>query len=137
MGVMIDRRQLLVACGGLALAGCAVTKGTPGAVTASVAAIPDRYRLMYGPLPNEPFPIPAVDLTKIDPVYFRQLVTYPSPEPAGTIVVDTGGRFLYLVREDGMALRYGIGIAARASPGMDRRRSSSSASGRPGRRRRR
>jgi lipoprotein-anchoring transpeptidase ErfK/SrfK len=107
---LLSRRQLLVAAGGLALAGCTATKGTPPAATAPVAAIPERYRLMYGPLPNERFPIPAVDLTRIDPAYFRQLVAYSGPEPVGTIVVDTGNRFLYLVRENGTALRYGIGI---------------------------
>ena len=34
----------------------------------------------------------------------------PTGERPGTIVVDTSGPFLYLVMEDGRALRYGIGV---------------------------
>ncbi|GGB59454.1 hypothetical protein GCM10011316_34360 [Roseibium aquae] len=69
-----------------------------------------RYVQMYSAMPAEKFPIPAVDLTKIDPVYYRQLVNYSSPEPVGTIIVDTPNRFLYLTMENGKAMRYGVGI---------------------------
>lgn len=65
---------------------------------------------MYRAMPEERFPIPAVDLTKIDPLYYRQLVDYPAPDPAGTIIVDTPNRFLYLTMENGKAMRYGVGI---------------------------
>ena len=37
--------------------------------------------------------------------------TTPRKQP-GTIVVDTANRYLYLVRENGRALRYGIGVGA-------------------------
>ena len=40
----------------------------------------------------------------------RQLVDYPTSEPAGTIIIDTPHTFLYLVRGHGKALRYGIGV---------------------------
>jgi lipoprotein-anchoring transpeptidase ErfK/SrfK len=39
----------------------------------------------------------------------RQLVAYPTAEPAGTIVIDPAHTFLYLTLGDGKALRYGIG----------------------------
>ncbi len=40
----------------------------------------------------------------------RQVVSYPSNEPAGTIVIDTAHAFLYLTLGGGKALRYGIGV---------------------------
>src|SRR3984885_1711084 len=40
----------------------------------------------------------------------RQVVAYPSAEPAGTIIIDTGHTFLYLTLGAGKALRYGIGV---------------------------
>jgi lipoprotein-anchoring transpeptidase ErfK/SrfK len=45
-----------------------------------------------------------------DPRYEKQLVDYSGKEGAGTIVVDTPNKFLYLVQADGKALRYGIGV---------------------------
>ncbi len=52
----------------------------------------------------------AVDPRAIDPKYLKQVVAYASPEPAGTIVIDTPNRFLFLVQGDGTAVRYGIGV---------------------------
>ena len=65
---------------------------------------------MYGPRPDEKFDLPATDITGIDTELLRQEVAYPTREQPGTIVVDTTNRFLYLVRENGRALRYGIGV---------------------------
>lgn len=45
------------------------------------------------------------------PVYLRQVVPYRTSERAGTIVVNTGEKFLYLVLPGNRALRYGIGVA--------------------------
>lgn len=42
--------------------------------------------------------------------YRRQVVSYGGDEKAGTIVVDTANKFLFLVQPGGMALRYGIGV---------------------------
>ena len=46
----------------------------------------------------------------MDPKYEKQLVEYHGKEGAGTIVVDTPNKFLFLVQGDGKALRYGIGV---------------------------
>jgi lipoprotein-anchoring transpeptidase ErfK/SrfK len=46
----------------------------------------------------------------IDPKYEPQEVAYDGKEPAGTIVIDTPHRFLFLVEQDGRARRYGIGV---------------------------
>jgi lipoprotein-anchoring transpeptidase ErfK/SrfK len=45
-----------------------------------------------------------------DPKFEKQLVDYRGKESAGTIVVDTPNKFLFLVQDDGKALRYGIGV---------------------------
>jgi lipoprotein-anchoring transpeptidase ErfK/SrfK len=45
-----------------------------------------------------------------DPKYEKQLVEYNGKESAGTIVVDTPNKFLYLVQGNGRAMRYGIGV---------------------------
>ena len=44
------------------------------------------------------------------PALHRQIVSYPSNEPPGTIVIDTAHTFLYLTLGNGQALRYGIGV---------------------------
>ena len=43
--------------------------------------------------------------------FVRQVVLYDTAQPAGTIVVDTGHKFLYLVLGRGRAMRYGVGTA--------------------------
>ncbi|WP_166304508.1 L,D-transpeptidase [Bradyrhizobium sp. 2S1] len=40
----------------------------------------------------------------------RQVVTYPTREAPGTIIIDTPNTYLYLVLGNGQAMRYGIGI---------------------------
>lgn len=68
------------------------------------------FLAMYGERPDEKFPLPATDISEVDPRFLRQEVAYRTSEAPGTIVVDTNARFLYLVREDGRAIRYGIGV---------------------------
>jgi lipoprotein-anchoring transpeptidase ErfK/SrfK len=46
----------------------------------------------------------------VDPRYHRQVVDYVGREPAGTVVIDTPNRFLFLVNGNGKAVRYGIGV---------------------------
>ncbi|WP_245943800.1 L,D-transpeptidase [Acuticoccus kandeliae] len=42
--------------------------------------------------------------------FARAEVSFRSAEPAGTVIVDTLSRYLYLVRGNGTAIRYGIGV---------------------------
>lgn len=46
----------------------------------------------------------------MDPRYLKQLVDYDGNEPPGTIIINTPDKFLYLVQENGKAVRYGIGV---------------------------
>ena len=45
-----------------------------------------------------------------DPRFMRQRVRYETGEKAGTIVVDTSQRFLFVVEKDGWATRYGVAV---------------------------
>jgi lipoprotein-anchoring transpeptidase ErfK/SrfK len=46
----------------------------------------------------------------VDPKYDRQLVDFKSEEKPGTVVIDTPHHFLFLVQDNGKAMRYGIGV---------------------------
>jgi lipoprotein-anchoring transpeptidase ErfK/SrfK len=46
----------------------------------------------------------------VDPRYLKQVVDYGGNEPPGTVVINTPEKMLYLVQENGKALRYGIGV---------------------------
>ena len=60
---------------------------------------PSRSRKPYDPR-QRPF----------DPKFEKQMVDYSGKESAGTIVIDTPNKFLYLVQGNGKALRYGVGV---------------------------
>jgi len=42
--------------------------------------------------------------------YSRRVVKVRTSQPPGTILIDTDRRFLYLVQENGTAIRYGVGV---------------------------
>ena len=90
----------------VALAACSSTR-TP---VIEEPRIDPYYQAMYGPILNDKFPIDAMDLRRVDPQYWRQEVAYVTTERPGTLVVDTPNRFLFLVLENGRALRYSIGV---------------------------
>ncbi|MGL4439647.1 MAG: L,D-transpeptidase family protein [Bosea sp. (in: a-proteobacteria)] len=46
----------------------------------------------------------------LDARFERQEVAYDGPHRPGTVVIDTPSKFLYLVQDNGRALRYGIGV---------------------------
>jgi len=55
-------------------------------------------------------PSEAMVRAEPDPIFLRQVVRYSGPEKPGTIIIDTPQRFLFLVQNDGTAIRYGIGV---------------------------
>lgn len=101
----LTRRSVLAGLP-LFVAGCA-TYQPPGQ---SGSQYDPAYVAMYGPVSGEPFPVPAVDLSQVDPRYYRREVEYPGNQPPGTIIVDPNARYLYLVLEGGRAIRYGVGV---------------------------
>ena len=91
----------------VALAACVSTQTPP---QQAMRRIDPAYAAMYGPRLDEPHPLPATDISEVDPRFLRREVAYYGREEPGTIVVDTTARYLYLVREGGRAIRYGIGV---------------------------
>jgi lipoprotein-anchoring transpeptidase ErfK/SrfK len=47
---------------------------------------------------------------RLDPRYQKQVVNYDGKERVGTIIINTNERLLYLIQDDGTAIRYGIGV---------------------------
>jgi len=108
---IIRRRQLLAGAASLAalsLAGCATSGQTR--LADETTRVPPDVLAMYAAMPEERFPIPAARMELIEPQFWRQVVDDPTGERPGTVVVDTAHRFLYLVQENGRAMRYGVGI---------------------------
>ena len=64
----------------------------------------------YGAVRDAGYQLPSIPIYKVDRKYHRQIVRYDTDEKPGTIIVDTGQKFLYLVMKDGRAMRYGIGV---------------------------
>ncbi len=101
---LLSRRSFLVGAGAglgaLGLAGCANTDELLRA----------QALVTYGSMPDEKFPIPAVDIGKLDPKWYRRVVPYETKEAAGTIVVDPKAYYVYRVEGDGTATRYGANV---------------------------
>ncbi|GLK86158.1 L,D-transpeptidase family protein [Ancylobacter defluvii] len=101
---LISRRSFLVGSaaglGAFGLAGCA----TPDGLSVAEA------QKLYGPVPEEKFPIPAVDVSKVDRKYYRRTVRYETEEAPGTIIVDPANYYVYRIEEDGLATRYGANV---------------------------
>ena len=74
---------------------------------------PYDQRPLYAPQPQQIMPEQDASETAhpaLDPKFEKQLVDYHGKETAGTVVIDTSSKFLYLVQDDGTALRYGVGV---------------------------
>lgn len=59
---------------------------------------------------GEPFPVFDSDVEEIPYKFRRRDVDYATKEPPGTVVVDTGDKFLYHIQGNGRATRYGVGV---------------------------
>lgn len=113
----------------LALAACAQSRPLPAVDPMPFAATPAPVApVTMSPLPNfgsgpsnetrygangvadEPFPVKPVSLNRLDQKFLKQTVPNDTGEGPGTIVIDPHARFLYLVQDDGTAIRYGVGV---------------------------
>lgn len=111
----LSRRALLsglASLGALTLAGCSTT-GTSRVATIAEPVrptIPADVLAKYAARPDEAYPVPAADITHLDPTYWRQEVDNITGEPEGSVVVDTANYVLYLTLPGGRAMRYGVGL---------------------------
>ena len=82
----------------LLLAGCSTVERQP----APQASLTTRDKQL---LANAPY-------KKVMPpdIYQRSIVTYTGTQKPGTVVVDTDKKYLYLVQNDGKAIRYGVTV---------------------------
>lgn len=64
----------------------------------------------YGTKRDAGYQLPSIPIYKVDKKYHRQIVRFDTTEKPGTVIVDTGEKFLYLVMPEGKAMRYGIGV---------------------------
>jgi lipoprotein-anchoring transpeptidase ErfK/SrfK len=101
----LNRRAFLIG-----LPAAAACSSLPvGRAFAQFAPSRAEYERMYGPM-DDLYPIPGVDLSRINSAFLRKIVPYESAEAPGTIVVDPRARYLYSVQGDGTAVRYGVGV---------------------------
>ena len=94
---MLNRRNFLTAC----------------VATVGIAALPHRAAanlLSESTTEYDAIALAQASTTYVDPIYQRQLVSFPDRRFAGQLVIDVYEKFLYLVRPDQTALRYGIGV---------------------------
>jgi lipoprotein-anchoring transpeptidase ErfK/SrfK len=96
----------------IAVSACATTAGRPVEPPPPANVEPPLmdYATMYGPVSDNGFELPGIPYEKIDEQFLRQIVPDPTGQAPGTIVVDTAGHHLYLVRPGGQAIRYGVGL---------------------------
>jgi lipoprotein-anchoring transpeptidase ErfK/SrfK len=92
---------------GMALGAGSMLAGRPGQAATTVA---NAGAYFAGVAQDNGYSYRLTNFAKIDPSLRRQLVQYYSPEPIGSVVVDTNNHFLYVIFENNTALRYGVGV---------------------------
>ena len=122
---IVDRRAVLAGAAAVAafgIAGCSTAPAPhleaslppPPPEKPPVEPLADagdmKFSAMYGPVTTDPFPVPGLKPSDIDPNFVRKAVDYATSEPPGTIVVDPAHHYLYFVQEGGRAMRYGVGV---------------------------
>jgi lipoprotein-anchoring transpeptidase ErfK/SrfK len=80
------------------LPGYAPDASSPGARSNIIASLPPE---------DQPEQGPAKELSQR---FRRQIVSFSTSEPAGTIMIDTPNTYLFLVLGNGRAIRYGVGV---------------------------
>jgi lipoprotein-anchoring transpeptidase ErfK/SrfK len=59
---------------------------------------------------DQPGHVPSATDEQLSSAYQRQSVYFRTVEPAGTVIIHTSERFLYVVQGNNRAMRYGIGV---------------------------
>lgn len=114
----VSRRTLLSAAATTAataaLAGCNTSSpATPPIAKPVIPPPPETLgsaMTMYAAVEDGGHKVPGVPVEKIDKRFLRQIVADPTGEAPGTVVIDTGSHFLYVVQRFGRAMRYGVGL---------------------------
>lgn len=96
-------RGVLGALGLVALMGCAEEELIGGVPASQIVE-------GYGVLPDGEYTLPPIPPEFLEGVNQRQLVEYNGPDAPGTVVVDPHAKLLYIVEDDGTAMRYPIAV---------------------------
>lgn len=100
----LTRRHLLVcSASALALAGCMDALTPP-------APPPEFEEISYASRRDGGHTLRAINMEEVPEFLHRQVVTYKTDEMPGTIIIENNNRLLYLILENGYALRYGISV---------------------------
>ena len=81
-----------------------------GLSVCAAPALAQKARYFSGVEEDNGYHYRKTNFEAIDPEWRRQVVQYYSPEPPGTLVVDTNNHFLYQIYKNNTALRYGVGV---------------------------
>ncbi|QDW40333.1 L,D-transpeptidase [Bradyrhizobium sp. KBS0727] len=107
----MNTRLVVGALGALAIGTVAFS------TSAAAAPLPLFPFFMTPPTEAAPPPVAAApsqdeerSVTQLPARLKRQVVSYPTREAPGTIIIDTPNTYLYLVLGNGQAMRYGIGV---------------------------
>jgi lipoprotein-anchoring transpeptidase ErfK/SrfK len=107
---MSENKQSRHFCGVLILAGILTVPAMPAFAQALSYGAAPQYQQLF------PQYVPQADqqndaaTDELPAPLRRQVVSYSTSEPPGTIIIDTPHTFLYLTLGGGKALRYGIGV---------------------------
>jgi lipoprotein-anchoring transpeptidase ErfK/SrfK len=107
MAVVLSRRNFVLGSG-LLLSGCVATEGQAPSGMLPLGGYD--YAQIYGPIEDNGFTVPGLDLASMNPDLFRRVVPFKAPYRPGTIVVNIPERRLYLVQPGGQAIRYAVGV---------------------------
>jgi lipoprotein-anchoring transpeptidase ErfK/SrfK len=85
------------------------TVAMPAQIYPRYRQLPDQVRTAA--IPPQPQMYTREEMQRrLDPKFLPQQVAYDGPEKPGTIVIDSGEKFLYFVLPGGKARRYGVGV---------------------------
>jgi lipoprotein-anchoring transpeptidase ErfK/SrfK len=124
---LMNRRKVLLAGLGVTLVTVQQALAAPHPLYGGELSLRDESLI---PPPESPidYPITITDTSAIPERFRQQMVPWEGFEEVGTIVIDPGQRFLYLITAEGSALRYGVGVGregfawhGEATIGMKRR----------------
>ena len=111
--LLVTRRMVsLFAIGTIASACTTGNNSSFNLVSSVVETQPEtiNYAFAYSSVEDDEVVLPAFDYSKMRERYLRQMVKYSGREPAGSILIDTTGPFLYYILGRRQAIRYGIAV---------------------------
>lgn len=100
-----SRRRVVLLGSAAALAGCAATdqgNGDPNDQVTQFSTLRD--------FSGEPFPVRRINRDRFDRAFSPVILPSPYASPAGSLVIDTATRQLYLIEGGGLARRYGVAV---------------------------